>query len=381
MTFPQPVAPILRTALAVLLLMAAGAAAAHKPSDSYLVLDLRPPAPTLRWDIALRDLDYALGLDLDQDLRLTWREVRMREAEIRQYATDRLVLAWDGACPLAPRDLLIERHSDGAYAVLDFVLGCAHSPHPLALDYRLFFDLDPQHKGLLRAHTAAGTRTAVLAADAPTVRLDVGVGSGGWRETFTQYFRLGVHHMWTGFDHMLFLVALLLPCVLERGAGGWQAARSLRGSLLDVARIVTAFTVAHSVTLALATAGVLELPARIVEPAIAASVALAAAHNLRPRLHAWRWQIAGAFGLLHGCGFAAVLGDLGLEAGSRALALGAFNLGIEAGQLLVVALFVGMVWHLRTQPFYRRIVLRVGSLATVVLALAWFGERALEVTW
>jgi hypothetical protein len=141
-------------------------------------------------------------------------------------------------------------------------------------------------------------------------------------------------------------------------------------------KIVTAFTLAHSITLSLATLGVFSLPSRWVESAIAASVVLAALNNLWPLFHGRRWAMAFAFGLIHGFGFASVLADLGLPQGTLALALVGFNVGVEIGQLAIVAAFLPLAFMLRDTRFYQRGVFVGGSAAIAMLAALWFAERA-----
>ena len=173
------------------------------------------------------------------------------------------------------------------------------------------------------------------------------LGESSRVEQFVDYLEEGVLHIWAGFDHILFLLSLLLPAVLVPSAisgEAWAAAPGFRAALWDVLKVVTAFTVAHSITLSLATLGVVSLPSRLVESAIAASVVLAAVNNIRPVVHGGRWIIAFCFGLIHGFGFASVLSDLGLPQGSLLLALIAFNLGVELGQLAIVAVFLPLAY-------------------------------------
>ena len=354
------------------------AAWGHKPSDSYLTLRLDGTVVAGQWDIALRDLDFALGLDADQDGAITWGELRARHADIAAYALARFGLKGDGAdCPLVAGDQLVDRHSDGGYAVLRFAAHCPHAPAALDADYRLFFDLDAQHKGLLNITLGAATESGVFAADAPHLRFEAG-GGGSWRQ-FRDYVRNGVWHIWVGFDHILFLLSLLLPAVLLRRDGAWAGRKHFPAALWEVARVVTAFTLAHSITLTLATLGVVALPSRLVESAIAASVILAALNNVYPVIGDRRWAMAFVFGLIHGFGFAAVLSDLGLPRGALLLSLVAFNVGVELGQLAIVAAFLPVAWWLRDAWVYRRLVLVAGSVAVAALAFAWLAERALDI--
>ena len=240
---------------------------------------------------------------------------------------------------------LIDNHSDGAYAVLRFTATCPSPPTILATDYRLFFDVDPQHRGLLSLSSGGGSRAGIFSVDEPVQQFTLGESSRV--EQFVDYLEEGVLHIWAGFDHILFLLSLLLPAVLVPSAisgEAWAAAPGFRTALWGVLKVVTAFTVAHSITLSLATLGVVSLPSRLVESAIAASVVLAAINNIRPVVRGGRWIIAFCFGLIHGFGFASVLSDLGLPEGSLLLALVAFNLGVELGQLAIVAVFLPLAY-------------------------------------
>ena len=198
---------------------------------------------------------------------------------------------------------------------------------------------------------------------------------------FVAYVQQGVGHIWSGADHLLFLLALLLPAVMRRVDGAWRPVERFAPALLAVVKTVTAFTVAHSLTLSLAALGYIHLPARLVESAIAASVAVAALNNLAPGLRpAVRfdraWLMAFTFGLVHGLGFANALSQLGLPRATLLPALVGFNLGVELGQLASVAAFLPTAYALRATPLYARAVMQAGSAAIVLIAAVWFVERA-----
>ena len=353
-------------------------AQAHKPSDSYLAISVSNDKVTGQWDIALRDLDFAIGLDADGNGEITWGEVRAKHAEIAAYALARLAIRSDGAaCSIEPGAQQIDDHTDGAYTVLPLAIRCAKTPAQLAIDYTLFADLDPQHRGLLNLQALGQTRTAVLGPQAPTQSFELKAVSR-WAQ-FIAYAREGVWHIWIGFDHILFLLSLLLPAVLLWRARQWQPAETFRQAFFDVFKIVTAFTLAHSITLSLATLGFVSLPSRWIESAIAASVVLAALNNVWPLFHRRRWMVAFGFGLIHGFGFASVLVDLGLPREALALALVGFNLGVEVGQLAIVALFLPLAFALRRTAFYRRTVMLGGSLLIAALAGVWLVERVFVV--
>jgi len=375
--------------LLCVLLLASGAALAHKPSDSYLTLSLSPaaatgPALTGQWDIALRDLDFALGLDADGDGNITWGEVRLRHDEIAAYALARLSVSVDGArCTLRAGAQQIDEHTDGAYTVLPLQVSCpeqAAGAKVVQIGYTLFGDLDPQHRGLLNLQHAAQVKTAVLTPGEPEQSFELSASS--LLGQLASFVKEGVWHIWIGFDHILFLLALLLPAVgafqrkTPAASARWVPSPSFGPVFWDVLRVVTAFTVAHSVTLSLATLGWVALPSRWVESTIAASVVLAALNNVWPVFQGRRWMVAFFFGLIHGFGFASVLADLQLPQEALALALLGFNVGVELGQLAIVLVFLPIAFAVRRTDFYRRGVLWAGSLAVALIASLWFVERA-----
>jgi hypothetical protein len=365
--------------LCCLLFLAAGSAHAHKPSDSYLAVRVEGAEVRGQWDIALRDLEFALGLDADGNGEITWGELRAKRSEIEAYAFSRLKINSDGKnCATSNTEFLVDGHSDGTYAVLRFDADCgARAPASVEVAYSLFFDLDPTHRGLLRFERGGAAHTAVLSPERPRISLRAGESSR--LAQFFDYLREGVWHIWIGFDHILFLVSLLLPSVLILKSNAWNPAERFRDTFWDVFKVVTAFTIAHSVTLSLAALSVISLPSRLVESVIALSVVLAALNNLKPVVAERRWAVAFAFGLVHGFGFASVLADLGLPQGALLLALVGFNLGVEAGQLAIVAAFLPLAYALRRGWFYRRLVFAGGSAAIALVAAVWLAERALDV--
>jgi hypothetical protein len=368
--------------LSILLLAAAFCVApevhGHQTSDSYLALSLTNQQFRGRWAIALRDLDHVLTVDADKDGEVSDAELSNARPKVEGYAFDRLKVVVDGEVVQAQvNGFEIEEHSDVVYATLLFAMTLKKSPIDVAVTYTLFNDTDPLHRGLFRLDLPKTTGTAIFSPAQPTQRFLIQAPQVGNR--VLNFVGEGTWHIWIGFDHILFLIALLLPSVLIRQAGVWVPTISGRAALLNIVKVVTAFTVAHSITLTVAALGWVQLPSRLVESIIAASVVVAALNNIKPLFAERTWLIAFAFGLIHGFGFASALSGLKLDTGSLIEALVGFNVGVELGQLAIVAVFVPIAFAARKAIFYRDVVVRYGSILIAVLAAAWFVERAFAV--
>lgn len=350
---------------------------AHKASDSYLTLRVTEHTVQGQWDIALRDIDFALTLDTDGDGAITWGEVRARKEALTVWALDHLKVERGGPCHLEVADLLVDHHTDGAYAVLQLRGHCPKVLGNLRVHYRLLFDLDSSHRGLLNLSFGDATQSAVFSPEAGSQSLSA--EAAPLLVQLGQYITEGIWHIWTGFDHLLFLFSLLLPAVLRREAGQWEPAASPGAVFKGVVILVTSFTLAHSITLSAAVLGWISLPSRWVESAVALSVVLAAANNLWPVIDRRLWLFAFGFGLVHGFGFATVLMDLKLPASALALSLVGFNLGVELGQLVCVAVFLPLAYLLRGTELYRKLLVPVGSALTIGVATVWLAERAFNL--
>jgi hypothetical protein len=358
----------------------APAASAHQASDAYIHWQVDGQRIEQRVDLSLRDLDRALDLDADGDTRLTWGEVRSRWSELEALLDDGLRLASEGAgCAVVARGRpQLDRHGDAAHAVLTRTLQCSAPVRRLDVDYRMFAAVDATHRGLARAQLAGAPADAALTAVLPpggTVQLKLTQPGPG----FFGFLREGMHHIAIGLDHILFLVTLLMVAVWRRDGRGWTPRERAVSAWREALKLVTAFTVSHSITLGLAAAGMLAPPERVVETLIAASVLLAAIDNLWPIVPGPRWVMVSLFGLAHGFGFAGPLQALGLKQGELALPLLGFNLGVELGQLAIVALLLPLACAGRSATVYRLAVVRAGSAAVALLALGWTLQRGLEL--
>jgi hypothetical protein len=203
--------------------------------------------------------------------------------------------------------------------------------------------------------------------------------SGEWSTGLAAAFRLGLDHTREGTDHLLFLLMLLVVAPLAHAGRAWSSATTLRRGLARTAGIATAFTLGHSLTLALGALGGVTLPSRLVESAIAVSILVTAIHAWRPLFAGKEAVVAAAFGLVHGLAFATALHGLGFDRPTLALALLGFNLGVEAMQLAVIALVVPSLMLLARGPAYP-ILRYVAASITAGASLTWLIERSLETT-
>lgn len=352
---------------------------AHKASDSYLNIE-QVDASTLhiQWDIALRDADVLLNLDTNNDRQLTWGEVVIRTPELEQLVAKNLVLRRNTQdCKnYYFKPVAIDNHVDGAYAVMDFTVQCEQTGL-WAIQYSLLQHIDVLHRGILRWQAQhQKSQTMVLAASQQWFILD----DLTQQHTLFSFWQEGIGHIWAGYDHILFLLSLLLPVVLMRHQQKWQPVQRWQTALLDATGIVTAFTLAHSLTLVLAALNWIYLPSRLVESLIAASVIIAAIHNVWPVLHKWRWLMAFVFGLIHGFGFASALTDLTAGLETPLWALLGFNLGVETGQLVIVMIFIPLAYCYRASPYYQRWLLTGGSLAIASVASLWLCQRLFNLS-
>jgi hypothetical protein len=360
---------------AFLFCLVAPATFAHKASDGYLTFEISGNDLLGQWDISLHDLDQVIGLDANKDGKISSDEARDRQQAIVDYAFSRLTVT-NGITRIAlpAESMRIDKHSDGLYAVLKFHGECStEGDQTLRITYGLLFDILPRHHGLFRLIVDGVTTTGLF--DLDTQTQEFSIASEKHSDSRIAFIKSGIWHIWTGYDHILFLLALLFPSVVFRSEGRWKVVERLRPALVNVFKVVTAFTVAHSITLSLAATHTVYLPSQWVEVAIALSVLLAALNNLHPLFRDSAWIVAFGFGLIHGFGFAEVLNELGLAGAPLAWALVTFNVGVELGQFAIIVLFVPIAFAFRNSWFYRGLTLRYGSIAIASIALLWICER------
>ncbi len=355
-----------------LLILASGAAQAHANGASYLriVADDSRKISAI-WDIAAADLSMPLELDSDGNGILTAIEIHAQRPAIAQFATRRIAIRRGmDECELSVGDLATRERESQTFVRLH-LQGICSRPGPVEVSTELYFG-SPGYSALLDVRTSNGSFGSVLS-----------MGNALWieppvaslLETLLRFLREGYRHVLIGYDHVAFLLLLLLPSVLRRANSGWTAATDRREVVLELVKIVTAFTIAHSITLGLAATGAVRVPAQPIEVAIAASIVVAGLLNLFPAASRWRLRLAFGFGFIHGFGFANALRGIGADDVPIAPMLAGFNLGVEAAQLSIVALTLPILWLLSRTPRYARQLMPALSVATAVTGAVWFAGR------
>ena len=368
--------------LLILIAFWSGKTAAHSSSNSYLTLYALNDQLTLRVDIHLRDIDLIFDLDTNRDGQVTWGEAQMRSSELSQWLDQGLQISASGInCDLSQVDLQVSRLADGTYLSAQWFPKCPTitdiANTNFTLRYNLIFQQDSLHRGLLKVDLPNLQSSALLSPERPETQVSL-VESSTLR-VFGRYIIEGIWHIWIGIDHILFLISLLLLAPLQTSRlriTQWSAAQQARPVMLDVLAVVTAFTLAHSITLGLTVLKWFTPPANLVEFAIALSVVLAAMNNLLGINSLKRWRLAFIFGLIHGFGFANVLLDQGLPANAIVAALAGFNIGVEIGQLVIVLVFLLLAWLLRSTFLYRWLVVVGGSIVIILIGTYWILERS-----
>ncbi len=371
---PDDMKPLLLRMIGGLALLVAGATPALA-STAYMQLHVQDDGRiTGQTRVSVDELTQALDLDADADDAVTWPELQPLRAGIEAYLVAPCSIVVDGLA-VVPRlsDLVYGVQGQAAQVAATLKLDAGAPVDRIEIDCSLSgLDLQQHPRSIAVSWPDRSHREAILDVDHPRVQLD---RTDARRSGFLDYLVSGVWHIWIGYDHILFLIALLIPSVLQRRGNGRVPASTIGVTLWDVALIVTAFTLTHSITLSLAMLGWVELPPRLVEAAIALSVAVAALNNLLATTAGARgvW-IALLFGLLHGFGFANVFDQIDAE-GRFWTALIGFNVGVEAGQIAIVAVFVPVAFWLRATRFYRVGIVYGGSMSVAALASVWMVQR------
>ncbi|MEO8061851.1 MAG: HupE/UreJ family protein [Pseudomonadota bacterium] len=355
-------------------LLAHNPAMAHAISTSFVLLDA-PEAQGpigVRWDLSLHDIVWSVFIDRDFDGVVTWAEVQTAEITIEAAVLGQIAVQRGGvSCALRIKDLALATRVEQNFLSVAMVADCPR-PGLLALSGGLFMSGDASQRVLLSATRGTEKLAGVISPASPQwsepARLSV------WA-SFVRFVGEGIWHVAIGYDHIAFVLLLLLPSVLRPVDGKWQGATRLSQVTRDIVTIVTAFTIAHSTTLALAVTGTVHLPTQPIEVAIAASIAVAAGINLLPRLSRLRLPLAFGFGFVHGFGFANALGEIDASGSTLLPLLAGFNIGVEIAQLSIVALVLPLIFVARGTRWYANRVMPLSSCALGAAGIVWLLQR------
>jgi len=361
--------------------------AAHQLGEGYIILQVQADKIVGHVELTLSTLNTVVPLDSDQDGKVSDAEFLEKATTAKEYIFEHVALGTDTDWyRLEQGEATVASYPLGKYALFPFTIALPDPmPQFLRLKYTILFEEDPQHRGLVMVERNSLTGeentteaiSLVLTPEEPIQTLDLLAPIPA--TSILAFVKHGVWHIWIGIDHILFLVTLLLQSVLLRRENEWEASESFRPAFINVAKIVTLFTVAHSLTLSIAALDIITLPSRFVESVIAASIVAAAALNFFPRYSRYLYAFIFVFGLFHGFGFASVLGHLTTQTGALVAALVGFNVGVELGQLAIVCVCFPLLYMIRKQLFYRRWVLHLGSAVIGLIAVVWLIERSFDL--
>jgi len=349
---------------------------AHQSSTALLSLEETNGGinGSLRWQLI--DLEQSIGLDQNRNGELLWGEVKSQQPAIHAYLQQHMTVEKGGElCSVQFPAPVGFNNAQGAMAsvVIPLAFSCA-SEGAIEITYSGLFSLLPEHRLLWNLTSSELARQGVLASPG-SFFIDPGMNAAELnQQTFSEFFVQGIIHILLGPDHVAFLLTLLLVSVLVQQHKQWQPATDVKTCVKTALLYVTTFTVAHSLTLSASALGWLAIPGYWVELIIAASVVIAALHNLRPYLPASA-VVVFLFGLVHGFGFASVLAELTADTGNIAWALFGFNLGVEAGQIAITLLVMPVFISLRRIGWYRQVLVRYLSAALAVLGSYWVLTR------
>ncbi|MBC3759109.1 HupE/UreJ family protein [Hyunsoonleella sp. SJ7] len=378
---------LLTKTLVALFLLLSATAFAHLPNQSYLYLRIyEDKGIEGRYEINVRELNDIFNLNLPKNA--TPEDVEPYAAQIQAYILQNAGFSSD----FGKHDINFTEIGDiwistGNFMQFYFNLSNMKTlPEDLTIYYNIAFEEDDEHKGFVVVEY--NWKAGVINEEANIV-MDFGpddtegvldLSDSHTMTGFIAMIKQGIWHIWIGIDHILFLLALILPAVVRRKDNtifGWEPVMTFKSAFIYIIKVVSFFTIAHTITLTLASLQLVNLPSRLVESIIAFSIALAAYHNIKPIFKMKDWVIAFIFGLFHGFGFATVLGDLGLSNEFLTLSLLGFNIGVEIGQLIIIAIIFPILYFIRKLKLYPKFIFYT-SIILIVVSLLWCYERVFD---
>lgn len=378
---------------------------AHAPNQSYIFLAIYQDSITGNYQITTNDINKSFDLNLSRDADM--EALNPHFATIKDYLIEHSAFSSKfGEHKINVTGYeIFQNEALGTYVKINFKLeNLDEIPDEIDITYNAIFAEDPTHRGIqvITYNWKAGILdneamiSLTFSPEDPKQTLDL-TDSSIWKGIISM-IQSGIHHIWIGLDHILFLLALILPGVVRRIkpkelmlskkengsllsfsniSNMWEPVKRFKPALIYIIKIISFFTIAHTITLSLAALEIINLSSRFVEATIAISIALAAFHNIRP-IFKNDWVIAFGFGLFHGFGFASVLGGIGLTGEFMVLSLLGFNLGVEIGQIAIIGIMFPILYLIRKSRFYPYVII-YGSILLILISFYWFTERAFEI--
>jgi len=334
---------------------------AHPLNTTNIELYLNKPHPSLDLRFYIFNLKPLLMINGD----LTPTLITKKKQDIVKYIQESITVKnTQSRCKLIPNKFLVENQ---IALQTSFQVKCQEPLQTLSMHYTLFFEFDKTQEGVMQILTPNDEKLFIFSPHQRNYTLHL--QSTLQTHNFQRFIIEGVWHIWEGIDHMLFLLMLLLPSVLIK--------HSFKEVLLDVLKIVTAFTLSHSLTLSLSMFNILNPPEQLIETLIALSILLTALNNIYPLINYKReWLLAFLFGFIHGFGFANALHEMELNSTHFASAVFGFNIGVEVGQVVIVAFLLPLLYKLARKRFYKKLFVPSLSLLVAFIALLWAIDRA-----
>ena len=347
--------------------------------ENYITIDFQASHPKMILDFESDNLDQFIILDTNENGLISWKEIKAKKDEIANFVLPHLKISTDGElCQNSLTNFEVYRRAHQSYIKLHIDLLCSSPKTETKLFYDLFFDVDKGQKVFLTLKDQNSSQPMILSSRTREITIKTKHASAF--QSFINFLTEGIWHIWTGFDHILFLLMLLIPSVIYYHQKKIKPQNSLKKILIAVLKIVTAFTIAHSITLALSILDIVNINMKFIEISIALSVLFTALNNIFVFMKTKIWILAFGFGLIHGFGFANALKEMTLKSSELIYSLVGFNLGVEVGQLAIVIVVVPLIFLTRHSKFYRYMILYGLATFTAIISLLWSYERYFDIS-
>ena len=337
----------------------------HQYHESYISFDYNKSIPTLVWEIEGDNLKKILTLDDSNNSIISWREYKNHKKDILEYAKRYIFVKIDKKRVTIPTSKMkLRRYDDQTYIVVDIDIPKT-IPKKIEINYTLFFKIDQLQRCLIKVSDKNSTKIFTLFRNREKVTINL--KKNLFSDNLKEFFIDGIWHILIGIDHILFLLMLIIPSVKNQ--------KEFSKVVLDIAKIVTAFSIAHAISLIFSLLKIVTISSNFIDIMIALSIFLTALNNIFEKIRGFFWQIAFGFGIIHGFGFANALEGLELSSEFFIYFVAIFNIGIEVGQFGIVLVIFPMLFMIRDTTLYLKGILKIGSLFTLFLSIVWIFQR------